>query len=176
MSSGAQEQQATTVKTAEKGHMVQPSLLKALYKAYGLQYLLLGVIKLGNDILNFAGPLLLNALIRYLETPPRPVHSEATQEPVKGQLWRPWLPQPDSLAFGLCCTGLLGVTSLIKVGTAILCLCVHQAPPHASLYACFFVVIGSHIHQRFHSTWVRYPSAVKLSVQFSQHIASRSGE
>ncbi len=109
-----QEQQDKTLKTAVKGHMVQPSLLKALYKAYGLPYLLLGIIKLVNDILNFAGPLLLNVLIRYLETPSEPFDSDA-QKAASGHPWRPWLPQPDSLAFGLLCAGLLGITSLIKV-------------------------------------------------------------
>ncbi len=94
--------------------MVQPSLLKALSKAYGLPYLFLGIIKLVNDILNFAGPLLLNVLIRYLETPLQPFDLDP-HKAAKGHHWRSWLPQPDSLAFGLCCAGLLGITSLIKV-------------------------------------------------------------
>lgn len=94
--------------------MVQPSLLKALYKAYGFPYLLLGIIKLINDILNFAGPLLLNLLIRYLETPPD--EQDATPPLTSHSLpWKHWLPQIDSLAFGLVCAGLLGVTSLVKV-------------------------------------------------------------
>ena len=119
-----QEQQAKTLLTAERGHMVQPSLLKALFKAYGLPYLFLGIIKLVNDILNFAGPLLLNVLIRYLETPSEPFdldpHKAAT-----GNHRRSWLPQPDSLAFGLCCAGLLGITSLIKVCMHLTCLLQH---------------------------------------------------
>jgi len=110
-----QEQQAKTLLTAERGHMVQPSLLKALFKAYGLLYLFLGIIKLVNDILNFAGPLLLNVLIRYLETPSEPFDLDP-HKAAKGHHQRSWwLPQPDSLAFGLCCAGLLGITSLIKV-------------------------------------------------------------
>ncbi|KAL0053237.1 hypothetical protein WJX82_002974 [Trebouxia sp. C0006] len=110
----ADEQQAKTLLTAERGHMVQPSLLKALSKAYGLPYLLLGIIKLVNDILNFAGPLLLNVLIRYLETPSEPFDLDP-HKAAKGDHQRPWwLPQPDTLAFGLCCAGLLGITSLIK--------------------------------------------------------------
>ena len=94
--------------------MVQPSLLKALYRAYGLPYLLLGIIKLINDILGFAGPLLLNVLIRYLETPVHESSSIGSSEPRWG--WH-WLPQPDSLGFGLLCAALLGVTSLVKVGS-----------------------------------------------------------
>lgn len=115
-----QEQQAQAVKSAEQGRVVQPLLLKALYKAYGLPYLLLGIIKLVNDILGFAGPLLLNVLIRYLETPPREADAAAL-------LWSPnpewrwhWLPQPDSLGFGLLCAALLGITSLVKVGVVML--------------------------------------------------------
>ncbi|DBA85738.1 TPA: hypothetical protein ACH3X1_005304 [Trebouxia sp. C0004] len=109
----AEEQQAKTLLTAERGHIVQPLLLKALFKAYGLPYLFLGIIKLVNDILNFAGPLLLNVLIRYLETPPAPFDFDP-QKAAKGNYWRSWLPQPDSLAFGLGCAGLLGITNLIK--------------------------------------------------------------
>lgn len=99
--------------------MVQPSLLKALYKAYGLPYLLLGIIKLVNDILNFAGPILLNVLIRYLETPSEPFDHDG-HKAASGQRW---LPQPDSLAFGLCCAALLGITSLIKVRASA---CLHH--------------------------------------------------
>lgn len=109
-----QEQQTKTLKSAEKGHVVQPSLLMALYKAYGLPYLLLGIIKLVNDIFSFAGPVLLNVLVRYLETPLEPLESHA-QRALDGRPWKPWLPQPDGFAFGLCCAGLLGITSLIKV-------------------------------------------------------------
>lgn len=112
----SQEQQAKAVKSAEQGCMVQPSLLKALYKAYGLPYLLLGIIKLINDILGFAGPILLNLLIRYLETPPREAHAAALSSSAGTEWRRHWLPQPDSLAFGLLCAALLGVTSLVKVG------------------------------------------------------------
>ena len=120
-----QEQQAKTLLTAERGHMVQPSLLKALSKAYGLPYLLLGIIKLVNDILNFAGPLLLNVLIRYLETPSEPFDLDP-HKAAKGDHQRPWwLPQPDTLAFGLCCAGLLGITSLIKVCVHLTCLFQH---------------------------------------------------
>lgn len=120
----AAEQQAKTVETAEKGRMVQPSLLKALNKAYGLPYLLLGIIKLVNDILSFAGPVLLNVLLRYLETPSEPFESgigkaadgqnQWAGKTANGHHLRPWLPATDSLAFGLCCAGLLGVTSLVK--------------------------------------------------------------
>ena len=130
------------METAEKGRMVQPSLLKALYKAYGLPYLLLGIIKLVNDILSFAGPVLLNVLIRYLETPSEPFESgpgkaadgqhqwagkaangqyQRAGEATNGHHQGPWLPATDSLAFGLCCAGLLGVTSLVKVSQSCLC-------------------------------------------------------
>ena len=115
-----QEQQAKAIKSAEEGYMVQPSLLKALYKAYGFPYLLLGIVKLINDILGFAGPLLLNVLIRYLESPPRQADAAAlSSSPDPEWRWH-WLPQPDSLAFGLLCAALLGVTSLIKVGVLML--------------------------------------------------------
>ena len=43
----------------------QPSLLSCLWAAYGPAYIQLGVIKLFSDALNFAGPLLLNAIVRW---------------------------------------------------------------------------------------------------------------
>ena len=42
----------------------QPSLLACLWAAFGPAYIQLGVIKLFSDALNFAGPLLLNAIVR----------------------------------------------------------------------------------------------------------------
>ncbi|KAK4790303.1 hypothetical protein SAY86_017607 [Trapa natans] len=42
-------------------------LFKALFHAYGWAYIHLGLLKIVNDCLGFAGPLLLNRLIRFLE-------------------------------------------------------------------------------------------------------------
>ncbi|XP_053408287.1 ATP-binding cassette sub-family C member 10-like [Mercenaria mercenaria] len=44
------------------------SLLKALNKAFGAEYYLLGVLKLLADCFGFAGPILLNLLVSYIET------------------------------------------------------------------------------------------------------------
>ncbi|KAJ7951988.1 ABC transporter C family member 13 [Quillaja saponaria] len=44
-----------------------PSLLRAICYAYGWPYLRLGLLKVLNDCISFAGPLLLNKLIRFLE-------------------------------------------------------------------------------------------------------------
>lgn len=43
------------------------TLLMALNKAFGLHYYSLGIVKLLNDLLGFAGPLLLHALVSYME-------------------------------------------------------------------------------------------------------------
>ncbi len=43
------------------------SLLKSLLKCYGLEILLIGLLKFSADALSFAGPLLLNGLVQYLE-------------------------------------------------------------------------------------------------------------
>ena len=93
---------------------MQPSLLKVLFKAYGWQYLALGILKLANDILNFAGPLLLNALVQYLEHPAS--HRAGSAESLHHKRW---LPEAAGLRFGLCCTALLGGTSLVKVSIAL---------------------------------------------------------
>eukprot|EP00891_Asterochloris_glomerata_P003413 jgi/Astpho2/3413/e_gw1.00054.14.1_t len=45
--------------SAETGRLYEPSLLFTIARAYGLPYLGLGFLKLGSDILNLAGPLLL---------------------------------------------------------------------------------------------------------------------
>ncbi|XP_060564564.1 ATP-binding cassette sub-family C member 10-like isoform X2 [Ruditapes philippinarum] len=44
------------------------SLLKALNKTFGFEYFLLGILKLLTDCLGFAGPILLNLLVSYMET------------------------------------------------------------------------------------------------------------
>ncbi|GFP93552.1 ABC transporter c family member 13 [Phtheirospermum japonicum] len=44
-----------------------PSLLKTICLAYGWPYFCLGLLKVLNDCLGFAGPLLLNKLIRFLQ-------------------------------------------------------------------------------------------------------------
>ena len=43
------------------------TLVSALIRCFGRKFILLGVIKLFNDSLNFAGPLLLNRLVEYIE-------------------------------------------------------------------------------------------------------------
>ncbi|EPS71658.1 hypothetical protein M569_03101, partial [Genlisea aurea] len=48
-------------------NFTHPSLFKAICLAYGWQYLRIGLLKVLNDCLGFAGPLLLNKLIRFLQ-------------------------------------------------------------------------------------------------------------
>ncbi|XP_047963792.1 ABC transporter C family member 13 [Salvia hispanica] len=50
-----------------------PSLFKAICSAYGWPYFCIGVLKVLNDCLGFAGPLLLNMLIRFLQKGARTV-------------------------------------------------------------------------------------------------------
>lgn len=50
----------------------RPSLFKALVKAFGPGFLLAGIFKLGNDILIFSGPLLLQAIIRFVSSTTTP--------------------------------------------------------------------------------------------------------
>ena len=49
------------------------SLLSALNKAFGLEYYLLGLLKLLGDMLGFAGPILLNYLVSYMENKTEPI-------------------------------------------------------------------------------------------------------
>lgn len=52
---------------AARIHNRSPSLLRALFHPFGWSFLLLGGLKFINDALNFAGPLLLNGLLKYLD-------------------------------------------------------------------------------------------------------------
>lgn len=58
MRSGSSTSQAT---------LTRPSLFYILNRAFGLHYYPLGVLKLASDCLGFAGPLLLNALVKFME-------------------------------------------------------------------------------------------------------------
>ncbi|KAJ8384161.1 hypothetical protein AAFF_G00208630 [Aldrovandia affinis] len=64
-------------------------LLRVLHKAFGMKFYLLGVLKLVGTMLSFAGPLLLNGLVSFME---------AGQVPVSQGLW--------------CCLGLFASTFL----------------------------------------------------------------
>ncbi|CAG7725549.1 unnamed protein product [Allacma fusca] len=45
------------------------SLLKALHVCFGLEFYLIGILKLGSDVLSFCGPILLNMLVSFVEDP-----------------------------------------------------------------------------------------------------------
>ncbi|XP_058067677.1 ABC transporter C family member 13 isoform X8 [Magnolia sinica] len=51
----------------ETKYCTDPSLFRAICYAYGWPYMFLGLLKVLNDLISFVGPLLLNALIRFLQ-------------------------------------------------------------------------------------------------------------
>ncbi|KAJ0075561.1 hypothetical protein Patl1_34754 [Pistacia atlantica] len=53
--------------TQDSSNSSNPSLLRAICCAYGYPYLCLGLLKVLNDCIGFAGPLLLNRLIKFLQ-------------------------------------------------------------------------------------------------------------
>ncbi|XP_060205268.1 ABC transporter C family member 13 isoform X1 [Lycium barbarum] len=57
----------TCWKAQQRNEHSHPSLIKTICRAYGWQYFRLGLLKVLNDCLGFAGPLLLNKLIRFLQ-------------------------------------------------------------------------------------------------------------
>ena len=95
-----------------------PSLLRALFSPFGPQFLSLGLLKLCNDALNFAGPLLLNGLLRYLSDQTEPgadristVSSSSSSSSSSSYL------DPSSFAFaGGACAALLALSLFLKVG------------------------------------------------------------
>ena len=55
---GLQERTIKAAQTCQEGTWIDPSLLRALARTYGLRYAALGILKLVDDILNFAGKFL----------------------------------------------------------------------------------------------------------------------
>lgn len=58
---------------SEEGGQQEVRLFQVLHKAFGLRYYLLGVLKLVASMLSFAGPLLLSALVGFMEKEGAPV-------------------------------------------------------------------------------------------------------
>ncbi|XP_049393908.1 ABC transporter C family member 13 isoform X2 [Solanum stenotomum] len=58
---------STCWKAQQRNEYSHPSLIKTICRAYGWQYFRLGLLKVLNDCLSFAGPVLLNKLIRFLQ-------------------------------------------------------------------------------------------------------------
>ncbi|XP_069116797.1 ATP-binding cassette sub-family C member 10-like [Argopecten irradians] len=58
--------------SANQKQQKPPTLLTALHRAFGFEYYLLGILKLTADIVGFAGPMLLNLLVTYIENKDEP--------------------------------------------------------------------------------------------------------
>jgi ATP-binding cassette subfamily C (CFTR/MRP) protein 10 len=92
-----------------------PSLLRAVASAFGWQYLRLGGLKLVNDVLNFAGPIFLNGLLRYLSSGAAAAAAPGLhhQQPAFLALAGRHL-DVGSPTFGTWCAGLLAASLLLK--------------------------------------------------------------
>lgn len=108
------------------GSGTQPSLLRAIVAAYGRPYFWLGLLKLAGDALNFAGPLLLNLLLRHLAAAPAqhtnsPSFSDANRSGSSGGGssilsllgWHADVAEPG---FGYACAAALAGSLVLKVG------------------------------------------------------------
>lgn len=51
------------------GNKYNVSLFKALHSCFGFEFYIIGVLKLLADVSGFAGPLLLNKLVVFIEDP-----------------------------------------------------------------------------------------------------------
>lgn len=112
----AQEQE----RARRAGGGAQPSLLRAIVGAYGRPYLWLGLLKLAGDALNFAGPLLLNLLLRHLAA--APAHGAVSAGGGQRRLLG-WTPDVAAPAFGYACAAALAGSLVLKVcwaGTGVL--------------------------------------------------------
>ena len=65
-----QERAIKAEQTCQRGAWVDPSLLRALARTYGLRYAALGILKVANDALNFAGMARQNCAVRQNKTLP----------------------------------------------------------------------------------------------------------
>ena len=62
------------------------SLLKSLHKCFGLEFYSVGILKLIADVCGFAGPILLNWLVMYIEEG-KPDSGSGTSENTKGYFY-----------------------------------------------------------------------------------------
>lgn len=115
----------------------QPSLLRALFRPFGMQYLALGVLKFWNDVLNFGAPIFLNGLLRYLDAAARSKNNEndSASAPLnlsscftlQSYLWNAklyspiWWMEPRSHIFGISCAALLSICLVMKVRAPQIC-------------------------------------------------------
>ncbi len=89
-----------------------PSLLRAIVAAYGRPYLLLGVLKAVSDALSFAGPMLLNLLLRHLGAAAPAGAAGASSATLRTLGWEMDVAAP---MFGYACAALLAASLVLKV-------------------------------------------------------------
>ena len=92
----------------------EPSLLRAIVAAYGRPYFLLGLLKAAGDALNFAGPLLLNLLLRHLASRGGGSHGSGSGSGEKLRLLG-WQAEAGAPLFGYACAALLAGSLVLKV-------------------------------------------------------------
>jgi len=85
-----------------------PSLIRALFHPFGWNFLALGGFKFVNDALNFAGPVLLNGLLRYLDA-----SSTANAAASETAVLLPLTPPTTALASSQTTTKHFGLPSII---------------------------------------------------------------
>ena len=144
----SQERSHKAARTSETRRWAEPSLLLALGRTYGLQYAALGVLRLADIALGFAGirkgsiqcwlhkltmsrcvaagPLLLNALVSRLTSEPEA--PEDSQDRTARHL--------TPLQWDLLLAGLLGAASLVKVRGQGLILLRPPVTPHLACRVC----------------------------------------
>ena len=100
------------------GRRTAPSLLRALFRPFGAQYIALGLLKFWNDALNFAGPVFLNGLLRYLDSASEspPSLSGQWQAQALAPLRLPHI-DPSTHLFGALCASLLVLSLVVKVSS-----------------------------------------------------------
>jgi hypothetical protein len=117
-----QEQARAAASSTGQAVAAEPSLLRAIVASYGRPYFLLGLIKAAGDALNFAGPLLLNLLLRHLAARGGSSHgsggsSGSGSNSASGDALHllGWQADVGTPAFGYACAALLAGSLVLKV-------------------------------------------------------------
>lgn len=94
----------------------EPSLLRAVVGAFGWPFFRLGILKAAGDALNFAGPLLLNLLLKHLAAAPAGhPHVDGGAAPGTEMRLAGWHLDVKAPLFGFGCAALLAASLILKV-------------------------------------------------------------
>ncbi|KAL4856242.1 ABC transporter C family member 13 [Chlorella vulgaris] len=110
-----EEQERQRVRAGGGSASAEPSLLRAVVGAFGWPFFRLGILKAAGDALNFAGPLLLNLLLKHLAAAPAGhPHVDGGAAPGTESRLPGWHLDIKAPLFGFGCAALLAASLILK--------------------------------------------------------------